>query len=230
VARRRTTLSCNRRTLGPPHLADAARAAGVRDRRLLAAIATLPRASFVPTELAADAYLDEPVAISHKQVTTQPSLVAKMVEALALQGHEKVLEVGTGYGYQTALLAMLAREVWSIELWQDMIDAARTALVKVGIGNATLLVGDGTRGLPEQAPFDAIIVTAAFPTVPPPLADQLAHGGRLVQPIGPGGSEDVRLFEQQGAKLVVKRSITGAYFVPLYGEHGYALADAPAQP
>ena len=107
---------------------------------------------------------------SHKQVTTQPSLVAKMVQALALHGHEKVLEVGTGYGYQTALLAMLAREVWSIELWQDMIDAARTALVKVGVGNATLLVGDGTRGLPEQAPFDAIIVTAAFPTVPPPLA------------------------------------------------------------
>ena len=230
AARRRSTLSSNRRTLGPPHLADAARAAGVRDRRLLAAIDTLPRASFVPTELAAGAYLDEPVAISHKQVTTQPSLVAKMVEALALQGHEKVLEVGTGYGYQTALLAMLAREVWSIELWQDMTDAARTALVKIGIGNATLLVGDGTRGLPEQAPFDAIIVTAAFPTVPPPLADQLAHGGRLVQPIGPGGSEDVRLFEQQGAKLVVKRSITGAYFVPLYGEHGYALADAPAQP
>jgi protein-L-isoaspartate(D-aspartate) O-methyltransferase len=118
---------------------------------------------FVPTELAASAYLDEPVALSHKQVTTQPSLVAKMVEALALRGHEKVLEVGTGYGYQTALLAMLAREVWSIELWQDMTDAARTALVKIGIGNATLLVGDGTRGLPEQAPLDAIIVTAAFP-------------------------------------------------------------------
>lgn len=184
----------------------------------------------MPTELAAGAYLDEPVRISHKQVTTQPSLVAKMVEALALHGHEKVLEVGTGYGYQTALLAMLAREVWSIELWQDMIDAARTALVKVGVGNAALLVGDGTRGLPEQAPFDAIIVTAAFPTVPPPLADQLAHGGRLVQPIGPGGSEDVRLFEKQDAELVAMRSITGAYFVPLYGEHGYALADAPTQP
>lgn len=185
----------------------------------------------MPGELAAGAYLDEPVAISHRQVTTQPSLVAKMVEALAPTGDEKVLEIGTGYGYQTALLAMLAREVWSIELWQDMTDAARASLTKIGIGNATLLVGDGTQGLPEQAPFDAIILTAAFPTVPPPLQHQLAEGGRLVQPIGPvGGLEDVRLFEKQGAGMVVKRSITGAYFVPLYGEHGYPLADAPTQP
>jgi protein-L-isoaspartate(D-aspartate) O-methyltransferase len=185
---------------------------------------------FVPSELAAGAYLDEPVAISHQQVTTQPSLVARMVEALELQSEEKVLEVGTGYGYQTALLAMLAREVMSVELWQDMTDVARAALDKVGIGNATLLVGDGTLGLPEQAPFDAIIVTAAFRTVPPPLVDQLARGGRLVQPIGPGGLEDVRLFEKEDVGLVVKRSITGAYFVPLYGEHGYALAQAPGEP
>ena len=163
-------------------------------------------------------------------MTTQPSLVAKMVEALALHGEEKVLEVGTGYGYQTALLAMLAREVWSIELWHDMTDAARAALAKVGIENATLLVGDGTLGLADQAPFDAIIVTAAFPTVPPPLADQLAEGGRLVQPIGPGGREDVRLFEKRGERLDVERSVTGAYFVRLYGEHGYPLEQAPAEP
>jgi protein-L-isoaspartate(D-aspartate) O-methyltransferase len=196
---------------------------------VLAALAELPRAVFVPDQLAASAYLDEPVQISHKQVTTQPSLVAKMVEALALQGEEKVLEIGTGYGYLTALLAMLARRVWSIELWHDMTDAARAALREVGIGNARLLVGDGTRGLPDQAPFDAIIVTAAFPTVPPPLQDQLTEGGRLVQPIGPSGHEDVRLFERQGEDLVMGRSIAGAYFVPLYGEHGYALADAPAE-
>jgi len=153
-----------------------------------------------------------------------------MVEALALEGEETVLEVGTCYGYQTALLAMLAREVWSIELWQDMTDAARAALVNVGAGNATLLVGDGTWGLPDQALFNAIIVTAAFPAVPPPLRNQLAQGGRLVQPIGPGGHEDVRLFEKQGEELVLKRSITGAYFVPLYGDQGYPLGDAPTQP
>ncbi len=215
---------------GPTDLARAARAAGVRDQRLLAAIEQLTRAAFVPDEFAGSAYLDEPVRITHQQVTTQPSLVAKMVEALALRGTEQVLEVGTGYGYQTALLAMLAQEVWSIELWQDMVNAARASLRRVGVTNATLLVGDGTRGLPDQAPFDAIIVTAAFPSVPPPLAQQLARGGRLVQPIGPGGLEDVRLFEKQYDELVASRSITGAYFVPLYGEHGYALANAPAEP
>jgi protein-L-isoaspartate(D-aspartate) O-methyltransferase len=196
---------------------------------VLAALAELPRAVFVPDQLAALAYLDEPVRITHRQVTTQPSLVAKMVEALALQGEEKVLEVGTGYGYQTALLAMLAGEVWSIELWQDMTDAARASLTEVALDDVTLLVGDGTQGLPDQAPFDAIIVTAAFPIVPPPLHGQLTEGGRLVQPIGPGGHEDVRLFERQGEDLVVRRRITGAYFVPLYGEHGYPLADAPAE-
>jgi protein-L-isoaspartate(D-aspartate) O-methyltransferase len=142
-----------------------------------AAITELPRALFVPTELAVGAYLDKPVRISHKQVTTQPSQVAKMVKALALQDEENVLEVGTGYGYQTALLAMLPRKVWSIELWHGMTDAARAAHLEVGIGDATLLVGDGTRGLPDQAPFDAIIVTAAYPTVPP--ASIPTHRGRL---------------------------------------------------
>ena len=215
---------------GPADLAEASCAAGVRDERVLAAVARLPRAVFVPGDLAGDAYLDQPVAISHRQVTTQPSLVAKMVEALGLKGEEKVLEVGTGYGYQTALLAMLAREVWSIELWPDMTDAARAALAKVGIGNVTLLVGDGTLGLPDRAPFDAIVVAAAFPTVPPPLADQLAEGGRLVQPIGPGGREDVRLFEKRGDRLEVRRSVTGAYFVRLYGEHAYPVEQAPAEP
>jgi len=215
---------------GPADLAEASRAADVRDQRVLAAMARLPRALFVPADLAADAYLDKPIAISHGQVTTQPSLVAKMIEALGLDGEEKVLEVGTGYGYQTALLAMLAHEVWSIELWPDMTDAARVALAKVGIENATLLGGDGTLGLPGQAPFGAIVVTAAFPTVPPPLTDQLAEGGRLVQPIGPGGREDVRLFEKHGERLDVERSITGAYFVRLYGEHAYPLEQAPAEP
>jgi len=223
-------VSRDRPTPGPADLADASRGAGVRDERLLAAIAQLPRALFVPPELAAHAYLDEPVRITHQQVTTQPSLVAKMVEALAVGGDEKVLEVGTGYGYQTALLARLAREVWSIELWQDMTDAAQASLEAAGVANATLLVGDGTRGVPDQAPFDAIIVTAAFPSVPPPLVTQLVQGGRLVQPIGPGGREDVRLFEKDGDRLAAKHSITGAYFVRLYGQHGYSLAQAPAGP
>jgi protein-L-isoaspartate(D-aspartate) O-methyltransferase len=202
----------------------------VRDERLLAVMAELPRAAFVPPGLVAEAHVDEPVRIPHRQVTTQPSLVAKMVEALELKGDERVLEVGTGYGYQTALLARLAGEVWSIELWSDLTDAARSALTTHGIGNVRLVVGDGTRGLPEQAPFDAIVVSAAFPAVPKPLAEQLAAGGRLVQPIGHGGSEDVVQFRNGEYGLTRVRSLTGARFVRLYGEHGYPLDDAPAAP
>jgi protein-L-isoaspartate(D-aspartate) O-methyltransferase len=202
----------------------------VRDERLLAAMAALPRASFVPPERAAEAHLDVPVKISHRQVTTQPSLVAEMVEALRLHGDEKVLEVGTGYGYQTALLAKLAREVWSIELWPDMADAARKVLDELRFANVHLVVGDGTLGLPPQAPFDAIIVSAAFPAVPEPLARQLLPGGRLVQPIGSGGAEDVVLFVKEGSELEPERNLTGARFVRLYGEHGYPLEEAPAGP
>jgi protein-L-isoaspartate(D-aspartate) O-methyltransferase len=202
----------------------------VRDERLLEVMASLPRAAFVPPELETDAYLDVPVKISHRQVTTQPSLVARMIEALDLGGDEKVLEVGTGYGYQTALLARLAREVWSIELWSDMTEEARAALASQRITNVRLIVGDGTRGLPEQAAFDAIVVNAAFPEVPEPLAEQLAEGARLVQPIGPGGAEDVILFRKEAGSLQPQRTLTRAYFVPLYGEHGYALRKAPAEP
>jgi protein-L-isoaspartate(D-aspartate) O-methyltransferase len=207
-------------------LVRACRQAGVRDRRLLDAIASVPRAAFVPPSLERRAYRDQPLPISHGQVTTQPSLVARMIEALALRGTEKVLEVGTGYGYQTALLATLAREVWSVKLWPDMRAAARTSLGRVKITHATLLLGDGTRGLAGEAPFDAVIIAAAFPKVPPPLIEQLADGGRLVQPIGPGGLEDVRLFEKHDGDLVVVRSVCGANFVRLRGEHGYTLAEA----
>jgi protein-L-isoaspartate(D-aspartate) O-methyltransferase len=214
----------------PASLAAAARAADVRDRRLLAVMAELPRAAFVPPRLARDAYRDEPVRITHRQVTTQPSLVATMVEALRLEGDERVLEIGTGYGYQTALLSRLARAVWSVELWPDMTAVAREALTGQGIENVRLVVGDGTQGLPEEAPFDAIIVSAAFPEVPQPLAGQLSEGGRLVQPIGPGGHEDVVVFAKREQRLRRLRSLTAARFVPLYGEHGYALEEAPAEP
>jgi protein-L-isoaspartate(D-aspartate) O-methyltransferase len=214
----------------PASLAAAARAAHVRDQRLLTVMAELPRAAFVPPRFARDAYVDEPVRITHRQVTTQPSLVAKMVEALALEGDERVLEIGTGYGYQTALLARLAREVWSIELWSDMTDVARASLAGQRITNVRLVVGDGTQGLPDQAPFGAIIVSAAFPEVPAPLANQLLDGGRLVQPIGPGGHEDVVVFAKGERGLRRLRSLTAARFVPLYGEHGYKLEDAPGEP
>lgn len=210
---------------GPRSLAAVARAAGIADERLLAAMAEVPRAAFVPPEHAGRAYRDEPVPIPHDQVTTQPSLVARMVEALELRGGETVLEVGTGYGYQTALLARLAGVVWSIELWPDLTERARAALASRRIANAHLRVGDGSRGLEAHAPFDAIVVAAAFPSVPPPLAQQLALGGRLVQPIGPGGAEDVILYRRDATGLERVRALTAARFVPLLGEHGYARGD-----
>jgi protein-L-isoaspartate(D-aspartate) O-methyltransferase len=200
-------------------LVAAAREAGVRDESVLAAIAAVPRSEFVPPEYVGRADVDAPVPIPHEQVTTQPSLVARMVEALALEGDERVLEIGTGYGWQTALLARLAREVFSIERFADLAETARMALA--GLENVTVVVRDGSEGLPEHAPFDAILVAAAYPSVPEPLVEQLAEGGRLVQPIGPGGAEDVFLFEKRGGVLHRTRWITGAHFVRLHGRHGF---------
>jgi protein-L-isoaspartate(D-aspartate) O-methyltransferase len=199
-----------------------ARSKGVHDQRLLEAIASLPRAGFVPPEHAEQAYGDRPIPIPHGQVTTQPSLVAAMVEALALAGDERVFEVGTGHGYQTALLARLARRVYSIERFANLAETARRNLARHQVRNAEVVVGDGSAGLPEHAPFDGIIVSAAFTSVPEPLAAQLAEGGRLVQPVGPGGSDDVTLFERRGDELERRTSVTLARFVKLYGAHGFA--------
>jgi protein-L-isoaspartate(D-aspartate) O-methyltransferase len=206
----------------PADLVRAARASGVEDERVLAAIGAVPRAEFVPPELAAYAYQDRPLPIPHGQVTTQPSLVAQMVAALGLSPSDRVLEVGTGYGWQTALLAHLAGEVWSVERWEDVARVARTNLERQGVENAILVVGDGSAGLPERARYDGILVAAAFPHVPGPLAEQLAEHGRLVQPIGLGGNEEVVLFEKRDGMLVRKHRVTLAHFVRLFGEHGFA--------
>jgi protein-L-isoaspartate(D-aspartate) O-methyltransferase len=200
-------------------LVAAAREVGVQDERVLKAIAGVPRTDFVPAEHADLAEVDVPIPIPHEQVTTQPSLVARMVEALALTGDERVLEVGTGYGWQTALLARLAGEVFSVERFADLAETAQQHLD--GYENVTVVVGDGSAGLPDHAPFDAILVAAAYPTVPDPLAEQLAEGGRLVQPIGPGGAEDVVLFEKRDGELRRVRSLSGAHFVRLHGRHGF---------
>jgi protein-L-isoaspartate(D-aspartate) O-methyltransferase len=205
----------------PADLVTASRAAGVEEPRLLKAIELVPRANFVPPDLAAYAYRDTPLPIPHDQVTTQPSLVARMVEALALSPSDRVLEIGTGFGWQTTLLARLAGEVWSVERWEDIARTARSNLERQGIENAHVVVGDGTCGLPERAPYDAILVAAAFPKVPPPLAEQLAESGRLVQPIGSGGADEVILFEKSSGVLERRRLVSGAHFVRLYGEHGF---------
>jgi protein-L-isoaspartate(D-aspartate) O-methyltransferase len=206
---------------GPDELVGLVRATGVRDQRVLDAMASVPRAAFVPPGHIDRAYRDEPIPIAHEQVTTQPSLVARMLEALGLGGAERVLEVGTGYGFQTALLARLAAEVTSIERFADVAGVARRNLERGGVGNVEVLVGDGSAGVPGRAPFDAVVVSAAFTSVPRPLGDQLAQGGRLVQPVGSGGYDEVILFERGPAGLERRASVTPAHFVRLYGAHGF---------
>jgi protein-L-isoaspartate(D-aspartate) O-methyltransferase len=194
---------------------------GMRDSRLLDTVRAVPRAGFVPASLAGQAYEDRPLPIPHDQVTTQPSLVARMVEALELAGPERVLEVGAGYAWQTALLARLSAFVWAVERFGDVAETARKNLARFGITNAEVVTADGTEGLPEHAPYDAILVAAAFPSVPRPLVEQLGAGGRLVQPVGPGGREEVVLFEKGTRGLVRRRTIARAHFVRLHGAHAF---------
>jgi protein-L-isoaspartate(D-aspartate) O-methyltransferase len=205
----------------PEHLVRVITAAGVGDARVLDAVRAVPRAGFVPPHLAGRAYQDEPLTIPRGQVTTQPSLVARMVEALGLEGSERVLEVGAGYGWQTALLARLCGFVLAVERFADVAEAARENLTRFGVANAEVVEGDGTEGLSEHAPYDAILVAAAFPSVPRPLEEQLAAGGRLVQPVGPGGREEVVLFEKGPRNLVRLQVVAGASFVKLHGAHAF---------
>ncbi|WP_312881434.1 protein-L-isoaspartate(D-aspartate) O-methyltransferase [Actinomadura alba] len=202
-------------------LVQAVLAAGICDERLIEAVRMTPRAGFVPVDHAGSAYEDMPIGIGHGQVTTQPSLSARMIESLGLEGGEHVLEVGTGLGYQTALLAYLVGDVVSVERLPDLMRQAERNLAEHGIDNVELLAGDGSCGAPDRAPYDAIIVSAAFTEVPAPLIEQLRPGGRLVQPIGPGGQEDVVLFERTATGLTRKKVVTLAAFVRLHGRHGF---------
>ena len=193
---------------------------GIHDEKLLNAFTQIDRKNFVPLEFINQAYEDEPLIIGHDQVTTQPSLIAQMVQSLKLTGHEKVLEIGTGFGFQTAVLALLCQKVFSIERFSDLAMVAEKNLRKVGIQNSKVVVGDGTLGLSQYAPFDAIIISAAAPQVPRPLVRQLRNEGMLVQPIGKGGNEIVTLFQKLDGRLIQKEQITAARFVPMIGTFG----------
>jgi protein-L-isoaspartate(D-aspartate) O-methyltransferase len=188
----------------------------VRAPRVLDALRSVPRHEFVPSEQRVHAYEDRPLPIGAGQTISQPYIVAVMTELLELDGSEKVLEIGTGSGYQTAVLAKLAREVWSIEIVPELARRAEADLRRLGYANVHVRDGDGYRGWPEQAPFDAIIVTAAPGHVPEPLVLQLALGGRMVLPVGDQSQDLVLLV--RGEEGVRQERLLGVRFVPMTGE------------
>lgn len=190
---------------------------GVRNKKVLKAMLKVPRHLFVPEQMMELAYGDEPLPIGEGQTISQPYIVAYMTEALKLRGREKVLEIGTGSGYQTAILAEITREVYTIELIPELSLRAREVLQKLGYRNIQFRVGDGTRGWPEQAPFEAILVAAAPPAVPPALVEQLKTGGRMVIPVGTDFQELV-LVTRKKEGWEEKRLI-GVRFVPLITVH-----------
>jgi protein-L-isoaspartate(D-aspartate) O-methyltransferase len=196
------------------------RSRDVFDERVLDAMARVPRALFVPAEVRARAYDDAALPIGGGQTISQPYMVAKICEALALAGHERVLDVGTGSGYQAAVLAELAAEVDTIERIPELAGQARSNLDAAGYGGVRVHVGDGTRGLPERAPFDAIAVAAAAPHLPQSLYEQLEPRGRLVVPVGKRGIQRLEVIVRSPEGPAVVRSVP-CRFVPLVGEEGF---------
>jgi protein-L-isoaspartate(D-aspartate) O-methyltransferase len=194
------------------------RAREIRDERVLAAMAKVPRHVFVPES--AGAYDDMPLPIGAGQTISQPFMVAVMAEALALRGHEAVLEVGTGSGYQSAILCELCRQVYSIERIPELAERAWETLVKLGYRNVEIVIGDGTLGLPEHAPYHGIVVSAATPSLSPPWIAQLAEGGRIVAPVGDRWSQMLTIADKQQGEMRQRTSID-CVFVPLIGKYGF---------
>lgn len=195
---------------------DQIEAQGVRDPRVLAAIRKVPRDNFVPSDVRTMAYADTPLPIGFGQTISQPYVVAFMSEALELKPEDRVLEIGTGSGYQAAVLSLLAREVYSIEIVQSLAQQAEERLKNLGYANVHIRAGDGYRGWPEAAPFDAIIVTAAPDHIPQALVDQLREGGRLVLPLGRYEQDLIRI--RRTPKGTTRESLLPVRFVPMTGE------------
>lgn len=194
---------------------------GISDERVLTAMGEVPREAFVPEALRDRAYADAALPIAEEQTISQPWIVAAVCQALALEGPERVLEVGTGSGYSAAVLARLAAHVVSVERHQSLSSAAAVALESLGVRNVELLVADGSLGVPERAPFDAIAVHATAPAPPPALLDQLAEGGRLVVPIAGGEADMLTVLRRQGERIE-RETIGPCRFVPLIGEEGFS--------
>ncbi|GLI36580.1 protein-L-isoaspartate(D-aspartate) O-methyltransferase [Geobacter hydrogenophilus] len=198
---------------------------GVKDRRLIEAMLKVPRHVFVEEAMAAQAYSDTPLPIGEKQTISQPYMVALMTELLELSGREKVLEIGTGSGYQAAILATLADRVYTVERIRPLALKARRALDLLGLLNVNIKISDGTIGWEEEAPFDAIIVTAGAPDVPDKLVEQLAIGGRLVIPVGNQFEQIlVRITKQEDGSLD-RENVTGCRFVKLVGKYGWGTEE-----
>ncbi len=192
----------------------------ITDRDVLRVMAETPREVFVPSDYFSQAYADKPLPIGSDQTISQPYIVALMTQTLRLGNACDVLEIGTGSGYQTAVLARLARHVWTIETLAELSDSAQHVLEHLGVDNVTFRVGDGGCGWPEERQFDRIIVTAAAPDVPEPLQAQLAEGGLLVAPIGGGHTQSLIAAEKCQGKLI-ERHLCGCRFVKLRGAHGF---------
>jgi protein-L-isoaspartate(D-aspartate) O-methyltransferase len=192
-------------------------ARGVRDIRVLEAIHKVPRHEFVPADVQASSYSDSPLPIGYGQTISQPYIVAVMTEALKPQPGDRVLEIGTGSGYQAAVLAPLVREVFSMEIVEPLAERAREVIERLGYDNVRIRAGDGYQGWPEEAPFDAIIVTCAPENVPEALVNQLRDGGRMVIPVGPdGGVQELVLLEKRGDHLE-RQALLPVRFVPMTG-------------
>jgi protein-L-isoaspartate(D-aspartate) O-methyltransferase len=202
-------------------LVEALQQGGIRDLAVLRAFDEVPRHIFVPTGMRHRAYEDSALPIGQGQTISQPSMHARYLELLRLTGNEKVLEIGTGSGYQTALLAHLASQVFSIERVAPLLERARDAIRQTGARNVSVLVGDGTLGWRDYGPYDAILVTAGAPDIPRPLAEQLAEGGRLLIPLG-GREEQMLTLITRCGEALERRDIAPARFVPLVGTFGWA--------
>jgi len=191
-------------------------ARGVADKRVLRAMETVPRHLFVPEDVRAYSYLDTPLPIGSGQTISQPYIVAFMTELLSLKEGDKVLEIGTGSGYQAAILSLIVREVYTIEIKRDLAKRAREILQRLGYDNVTVYAGDGYLGLPGEAPFDAIMITAATPEIPPALLDQLGTGGRMVVPVGqPSRTQNLTLVTKKSTGEISREELAPVLFVPL---------------